>query len=715
VSQNEVPEGTVGIQIASGYYHGLSLQTDGSIVAWGGNTEGQCNVPDGLVATQVACGGLHSLAIKPDGSVVGWGLNYFGQCDPPDGLVATQIACGYLHSLALTPDGSVVSWGLDQENIGNVPEGLVATQIAGGHLHSLAIKTDGSVVAWGSNDAGQCNVPYGLVATQVSGGELHSLALKPDGSVVSWGSNSTGQVEVPEGLVAIKITCGTRHNLAIKPDGSVVAWGRDIEGQCEVPEGLVATQISAGEMHSQALSDPGGSPAVVRYPKGIVEDLHTTIDSSLELIDGIGSSYVAPTTIGFNPDRYRFESITVSRSVQDMLWSCQGQIDSLDVPESYKTFVISALDHNEVPHVIFSGFVPGKEYSIKISANKSSINGYDSGFYLTRQFLPDGDISYPVSFGWSPMSLIKYWLGHETLSPDSHSKWETVTGIRPYRIHNPTTYGHEYTARDFVFRPTTTKASAIGTLCEDNRMVFLVKDVLINDAIVPCAYFVHEDDIDDLYHGLDLPPIADITSPDKYLADAVKVTEKSDEKYNRIIVRSSTPNGGWLEHIEQTPGVNNGEELAIEYLEERSDLGTIVEVTNRAEDLYDYYTKYSFNYTLTLINRTDLELYQRCRFYGYSYIPEGVVMRIISIQYSIVVGQTNVQITVSPDRRLSDVKRMQKSQTSDSVSNTQAVVQDKLNSDIVGVEVATVDTVDGDSGTVTLERGSTVEVRYVGD
>jgi trimeric autotransporter adhesin len=36
------------VAITSGTYHSLALKSDGTVVAWGNNSMGQCNVPAGL-------------------------------------------------------------------------------------------------------------------------------------------------------------------------------------------------------------------------------------------------------------------------------------------------------------------------------------------------------------------------------------------------------------------------------------------------------------------------------------------------------------------------------------------------------------------------------------------------------------------------------------------------------------------------------------------
>ncbi|WP_313731995.1 S-layer homology domain-containing protein [Cohnella nanjingensis] len=153
------------VAIAAGGDHSLALKTDGFVVAWGDNVDGQTTVPTGAQSgvVAIAAGGGHSLALKSDGSVVAWGYNAYGQTNVPAGAQSgvVAIAAGGYHSLALKADGSVVAWGNNGNGQATVPtraqSGVAA--IAAGVDHSLALKTDGSVVVWGRNFDGQTNVP----------------------------------------------------------------------------------------------------------------------------------------------------------------------------------------------------------------------------------------------------------------------------------------------------------------------------------------------------------------------------------------------------------------------------------------------------------------------------------------------------------------------------------------------------------------------------
>ena len=66
--------------VAAGAYHTVGLKRDGTVVAVGKNTEGQCTVSGWTDIVAVAAGAGYTVGLKRDGSVVAVGENGLGQC-----------------------------------------------------------------------------------------------------------------------------------------------------------------------------------------------------------------------------------------------------------------------------------------------------------------------------------------------------------------------------------------------------------------------------------------------------------------------------------------------------------------------------------------------------------------------------------------------------------------------------------------------------------
>lgn len=309
-----LPNGVTATAVAMGGNFSLALGSDSRVYAWGYNSWGQLgdgsttesltpvavSLPPDVKVTAIAAGETHGMAQSSDGTLYAWGHNSEGQLGStsvsvgladsftdvpvvvnlPANVRATAIAAGYLHSLAIGSDNVIYGWGSDSYGeLGNgsapvwettpvpvsMPKGVIPAKIAAGQSHSLAIDTNGNLYAWGINTDGElgtgsatvCNLCFsdipvsvslasGVKATAIAGGYSHSLAIGSDNHIYGWGANDQGQVgngsntfrfespmlvTLPGGVTPKAVGAGYDQSLAIGSDGKVYTWGGNEWGQ----------------------------------------------------------------------------------------------------------------------------------------------------------------------------------------------------------------------------------------------------------------------------------------------------------------------------------------------------------------------------------------------------------------------------------------------------------------------------------------------------
>lgn len=262
------------VSISAGAYHTVGLKSDGTVVAVGENTDGQCDVSDWYDIIAVSTGGHHTVGLKSDGTVVAVGDNQDRQCNTSewtdivaiytgifctvglkaDGtVVATgrsnkgelsavsswtdivDISIGYGYIVGLKSNGTVVSSGINSDNqLNDISLWTDIVAISSGYDHIVGLKSDGTVVAVGDNSNLKCNVSNFNDIIAISAGADHTVCLKSDGTVVAVGNNQTGKGNVEKWKDIIEISSGSQHTVGLKSDGTVVAIGENYSGQCLV-------------------------------------------------------------------------------------------------------------------------------------------------------------------------------------------------------------------------------------------------------------------------------------------------------------------------------------------------------------------------------------------------------------------------------------------------------------------------------------------------
>jgi len=245
--------------VAGGGWHTIGLKSDGTVVAVGYNSCGQCNVGNWTDIIQIDGGYEHTVGLKSDGTVVAIGYNEYGQCDVGNWTDIMQVVAGRRHTVGLESDGTVVAAGSNEYGQCDVGNWTDIIQIAAGanSWHTVGLKSDGTVVAVGGGWDGECDVADWAGITQVAAGGHHTVALKSDGTVFALGRNNYGECNPGGWTDIVQIATGCQLTVGLKSDGTVVAAGWSDYGQCNVGDWTNITQVAAGMVHTIGLRSDG--------------------------------------------------------------------------------------------------------------------------------------------------------------------------------------------------------------------------------------------------------------------------------------------------------------------------------------------------------------------------------------------------------------------------------------------------------------------------
>ena len=254
--------------IAAGWRHNVGLKADGSVVACGNNSAGQCEVSAWRDITAVAAGYDYTVGLKADGSVVACGNNSAGQCEVSTWQDIVAVAAGKTHTVGLKADGNVVATNYTKDKRFYKGQCEVSawrdiTAVAAGYDYTVGLKADGSVVACGNNSAGQCEVSAWRNITAIAAGNNHTVGLRTDGKVVACGYNFTHQCEVNEWNGVSAIAACEEYTVGLKADGSVVLTHWSF-GFPEVFGWRDIVDIAAGSNNVVALRSDG-SVVITKY------------------------------------------------------------------------------------------------------------------------------------------------------------------------------------------------------------------------------------------------------------------------------------------------------------------------------------------------------------------------------------------------------------------------------------------------------------------
>lgn len=242
--------------VAAGAYHVVGLKEDGTVIAAGDNSVGQCEVGAWTGIVQIAAGFWHTVGLKADGTVVAVGLTNDDQCNVSGWTHVAAVAAGSNSTVGITTDGLV----LVASSAAELTEGAdltCITGIAAGGGHIVGMMCNTMAIAWGRSDSGQCYVQDWSYITAVAAGDSHTVGLTEDGRVLAVGNNGYGQCNVSGWSNIVAVAAGELHTVGLKTDRTVVAIGAGSSGQTNVAGWSNVIAIAAGRRTSVGLKADG--------------------------------------------------------------------------------------------------------------------------------------------------------------------------------------------------------------------------------------------------------------------------------------------------------------------------------------------------------------------------------------------------------------------------------------------------------------------------
>ncbi len=291
--------------------HGFSdftvgVSRDNNLYLWG-NTQNKLTgvdytkYPEEIRLGNVAyasAGADHIIAITTDGKVVGWGNNSNGQFgtkkqenDPytqmPEELLkgtidvsqVKQLLCGYQVTALVMKDGRMYLWGNNNAML-SLPEftrddkyNTEVEKVVFSNYYAMILRKDGTVTggqtltfnmqsAYSNKDGVIKNLRSYLTDRKVrdiaATNNCYGLLME-NGSVVVFGAVEYGEKDIPaitaeEEMVAIY--AGTRHFVTVGASGKVYAWGHNDGGQCNVA-GKTTDEVYTGAKQTYLVNGDG--------------------------------------------------------------------------------------------------------------------------------------------------------------------------------------------------------------------------------------------------------------------------------------------------------------------------------------------------------------------------------------------------------------------------------------------------------------------------
>ena len=211
-----------------------AIQNDGRVVIAGlsmGAGRGQYAAHKWKDIRQIDSSGLHIVGVKKDGTAVACGYNSEGQCDVMDWTNVKQAAAISSETIALFEDGTLGTTNPEHAEEFSAARDITAIACDKLYGNVIALKENGTAEAFITYPPFQSlarEVEKWKDITQVSAGLGYFTGLKEDGTVLFAGgviesADGTGRGEVKDWTDIAYVAAGDYQTWGIKTDGTVIS------------------------------------------------------------------------------------------------------------------------------------------------------------------------------------------------------------------------------------------------------------------------------------------------------------------------------------------------------------------------------------------------------------------------------------------------------------------------------------------------------------
>ena len=231
-------------RVAAGYRHTVGLKQDGTVLATGDNSRGQCDVSNWTDIIQVAAGAMHTVGLRLDGTVVAVGDNTFGECEVSGWSDVTAVAANTCGTFGLRRDGTVLATGTFRDAVSGWRD---ASEIAAGSYSAGCVHGQGSMQC--THKGAQLDLSAAVSGLSVCGAV--SAGLDASGALIC-------SEETAPKWTDLRCVCVTQTGLlGVTRDGRALSYRfRDGAEERLSIEGS-ALEIAGGGTHCVVLTDRG--------------------------------------------------------------------------------------------------------------------------------------------------------------------------------------------------------------------------------------------------------------------------------------------------------------------------------------------------------------------------------------------------------------------------------------------------------------------------